>query len=111
MTDHWLASTARHRFTDLVDAAVDGRPQFIHRRDGREVVVVSREYFEQIKPTLKSVLLQDGFAEDDDEFDHFIQEARAIFGQSLGPRESQMETLNETRSRHRRRKSSTEEKP
>ena len=38
--DVWKAAEARHRFSDLVDAAVEGHPQFVRRRDGREVVVV-----------------------------------------------------------------------
>lgn len=111
MTDSWLASTARHQFTDVVDAAIEGRPQFIHRRDGREVVVVSREYYEKTKRTLKDVLLQDGFAEDDDEFDTFIQEARSISSQSFIPRELQIEKLDNAHSRHRRRKPSPKETP
>src|SRR6516225_2491642 len=57
MTDTWQAGAARHSFSKLVDAAVDGHPQFVRRRDGREVVVVSKEYYERTKPGLKSVLL------------------------------------------------------
>jgi prevent-host-death family protein len=49
--DVWQAAEARHRFSELVDAAVEGHPQFVRRRDGQEVVVVSRDYFEQTKPT------------------------------------------------------------
>ncbi len=37
------AAAARNRFTDIIDAAVGGEPQFVQRRDGKEVVVVSRE--------------------------------------------------------------------
>ncbi len=42
MSDHWQAAVARHRFSELVDAAVEGRPQFVRRRDGQEIVVVSK---------------------------------------------------------------------
>lgn len=108
MADSWLASTARHQFTDVVDAAIEGRPQFIHRRDGREVVVVSREYYEKTKRTLKDVLLQDGFAEDDDDFDSLLQEARVTLSHSFTPRIFEMETPKDVRPRHRRRKPLTE---
>lgn len=77
MPDEWQAAEARNRFTDLVDAAVHGHPQFVKRRDGREVVVVSREYFEKTRPTLKSYLLTEGVTEDgDDAFDRAIGEIR-----------------------------------
>ena len=78
MTDHWQASDARHRFTNVVDAAVKGEPQFVRRRDGREVVVVSREYFEKTRPNLKTYLLTQGVAEaDEDAFDRAMNEIRA----------------------------------
>jgi prevent-host-death family protein len=67
MTKIWQAAQAGYQFSDLVNAAVKGEPQFIARRDGTQVVVVSRDYFEQTKPTLKSVLLTKGYAEDDDD--------------------------------------------
>lgn len=76
--DIWLASEAQQRFSDLVDAAVEGRPQFVQRPDGREAVVVSREYFEQTKPNLKSFLLNAGYAADeDDAFDAALREVRS----------------------------------
>jgi prevent-host-death family protein len=49
MTDNWRAAQARARFAELVDAAIQGRPQFIRRRDGHEVVLVSRDYFDWAK--------------------------------------------------------------
>lgn len=56
MPDSWQAAAARHHFSEVIDAAVEGRPQFVRRRDGHEVVVVSKEYFEKNKPDLKSYL-------------------------------------------------------
>jgi prevent-host-death family protein len=77
MAGAWQAAEARNRFSQLVDAAVEGQSQFIRRRDGREVVVVSREYFENTKPSLKSYLLTAGYAdEDDDAFDVALRGAR-----------------------------------
>lgn len=67
MTKIWQAAHARHQFSELVNAAVAGEPQFIARRDGTQVVVVSRDYFEQTKPTLKTILLTKGYAEDHDD--------------------------------------------
>jgi prevent-host-death family protein len=73
----WQVPEARQRFSELLDAAVDGEPQFIRRRDGREVVVVSRELFDKIKPNLKNYLLTAGYAEDaDDAFDVAMRTAR-----------------------------------
>ncbi len=78
MTAHWQASEARHRFANLVDAAVKGEPQFVTRSDGREVVVVSREYFEKTRPTLKTYLLNEGVADEgEDAFDRALQDIRA----------------------------------
>ncbi len=85
--DVWQAAEARHRFSEVVDAAVDGHPQFVRRRDGREVVVVSREYFNQTKPNLKSYLLGAGYAdEQDDAFDEAMQGVRSDSGSLLQPR-------------------------
>lgn len=76
MSDTWRAAEARRRFTDLVDAAVSGEPQFIRRRDGSEVVLVSREYFEKTKPNLKSYLMTAGYAEKEDAFDVAMRDVR-----------------------------------
>lgn len=74
MANTWQASSARHRFTDLVDAAVEGEPQFVKRRDGREVVVVSREYYDKTQPTLASYLLASGVAANgEDALDRALQ--------------------------------------
>ena len=75
MTKTWQASDARQHFADLVEAAVHGEPQFVTRRDGKEVVVVSRSYFDKTRPTLKDYLLTAGFAEDgEDAFDRAMRE-------------------------------------
>lgn len=87
MADTWQAAAARHRFSELVDAAVDGRPQFVRRRDGREVVVVSKEYFEQTRPNLKTALLSFRFGQRGDSFDRALSEARSVAGAALQPRD------------------------
>lgn len=85
-TDQWQASTARHQFSRVVDAAVAGRPQFVVRRDGREVVVVSKEYYERTKPDLKSVLLNFKFShQDDGSFDAALAEGRRLVGKVFTP--------------------------
>ncbi|HEY6430526.1 MAG TPA: type II toxin-antitoxin system prevent-host-death family antitoxin [Acetobacteraceae bacterium] len=89
MTDTWQAAAARHRFSELVDAAVEGRPQFVRRRDGREVVVVSKEYFEQTRPNLKTALLSFRFGQRGDAFDRALGEARAVAGAALRPRDGE----------------------
>ena len=86
MDDTWQAGVARHRFSELVDAAVEGRPQFVRRRDGREVVVVSKEYYERTRPSLKSVLMAHHFGERGDEFDQALEEARDSLGATVTPR-------------------------
>jgi hypothetical protein len=81
----WQAAVARHRFSEVVDAAVAGRPQFVRRRDGKEVVIVSREYFERTRPDLKSVLLSFQFGEPGDAFDQALDEARGLIGAAFMP--------------------------
>ncbi len=74
----WQATKARGAFSEIVDAAVDGEPQLIRRRDGKEAVVVSRDYFEATRPSLKAYLLAAGYAEDDeDEFDRALRDVRS----------------------------------
>ena len=75
MVANWQAADARHRFSDVVDAAVAGEPQVVRRRDGREVVVVSKECFERTRPNLKTALLNNGYAGDEeDEFDRAMRQ-------------------------------------
>ena len=77
MANTWQAAEARHRFSEIVDAAVEGQAQFVKRRDGKEVVVVSRDYFEKTRPTLKTYLLTEGFAADgEDAFDKAMRDIR-----------------------------------
>jgi prevent-host-death family protein len=102
MSDVWQAGAARHRFSELVDAAVDGRPQIIRRRDGREVVVVSKDYYERTKPNLRSVLLSHRFGERGDMFDTALEEARATLGTTLAPEDFRLESRGDDRSGHRR---------
>lgn len=103
-SDRWQAAAARHRFGDVVAAAVAGRPQFIRRRDGQEVVVVSREHFEKTKANMQSFLLTAGYAEDtDDVFDRAVRDARALAGGTLKPRHQNMEHFGDEHPGHRQR--------
>lgn len=104
MPDSWQAAAARHHFSDIVDAAVEGRPQFVRRRDGHEVVVVSKEYFEKTRPNRQSYLLTAGYADDDDEFDRILQDIRASGDTVFGPRGLPEETPRNVGPRHRRSK-------
>jgi prevent-host-death family protein len=77
---NWQAAAARNRFTEIIDAAVAGEPQFVQRRDSKEVVVVSREYFDSTKPNMKLYLLNAGYAgEGEDQFDAIMEDVRAGF--------------------------------
>jgi hypothetical protein len=77
---NWQAAVARNRFTDIINGAVAGEPQFVQRRDGKEVVVVSREYFEITKPNIKSYLLNAGYSgEGEDQFDACMEDVRGGF--------------------------------
>jgi len=77
MSDNWQAAQARQRFSEIVDAAVEGKPQFIRRRDGHEVVLVSRDYFDRTKMNLKTYLLSAGYAGDEpDVFDQAMRDVR-----------------------------------
>jgi prevent-host-death family protein len=77
MTDSWQAAQARAHFSEIVDAAIEGKPQFIRRRDGHQVVLVSLDYFDRTKQNLKSYLLTGGYADDEpDAFDEAMKTAR-----------------------------------
>ena len=83
----WQASAARNRFSDIIDAAVAGEPQFVQRRDGKEVVVVSRDYFDRTKPDIRTYLLNAGYAgEGEDQFDTIMEAVRAGFPDLLAGR-------------------------
>ncbi len=49
--------------------------------------MVSKEYFEQTRPDLKSVLLSFRFGERGDELDELLNEARAVAGRAFIPRD------------------------
>jgi prevent-host-death family protein len=72
----WQATKARGAFAEIIEAAVAGTPQLIRRRDGKEVVVVSRDYFEANKPNLRDYLLTSGYAEEHDAFDDALRIVR-----------------------------------
>jgi prevent-host-death family protein len=74
----WKASLAKARLPEIIDAAVTGEPQLIERRDGKEVVVVSKDHFERTRPNLKTVLLENTYAgEGEDEFDQILLDIRS----------------------------------
>jgi prevent-host-death family protein len=104
MSDVWQAATARHRFSELVDAAMEGRPQLVRRRDGREVVVVSKEYYERTKPNLKTVLLSLRFGDRGDEFESVLDQARSSLAESLTPNAFNPENKGDSYPRHKRAK-------
>ena len=59
----------------MIQAAVEGRPQYLTRDDGCEVVVVSREQYAHAGSRLKEFLLREGFAEEgDDTLDRALRE-------------------------------------
>jgi len=103
-SDVWQAAAARHRFSEVVDAAVKGRPQFVRRRDGREVVIVSKEYFDLTEPNLKSVLLSIRFGERGDAFDQLLNEARSTIGSAFQPRNLSRDDPNADDPGHQRTK-------
>jgi prevent-host-death family protein len=102
MSDVWQAAAARHRFSELVEAAVEGRPQFVRRRDGREVVVVSKEYYERTKPSLKTVLLSLRFGHRGDEFDSALEKAAGHLAASLTPHAFSPEHKDDNHPGHKR---------
>jgi len=81
----WQTTRARAAFAEIVDAAVEGTPQLIRRRDGKEVVMVSGDYFEANKPNFRDYLLTAGYAEEHDEFDDAMQSVRATRSATFGP--------------------------
>lgn len=85
----WPASIARTKFADIFDGAMAGQPQFATHRDGSEVVVVSRRYFEDTRPNVKTFLLRSGYegkGEGEAEFDDIMQGVRGSTSGMLGVR-------------------------
>jgi prevent-host-death family protein len=72
----WQATRARESLPDIIDAAVDGTPQLVRRRDGKAVVVVSKDYFDRTQPNLRDYLLKSGYAADHDAFDDALRKVR-----------------------------------
>ena len=83
----WQASAARNRLSEIIDQAVAGDPQFIERRDGKEVVVVSRDYFDRTKGNLKTFLLHETYAgPGEEEFDAIMEGIRPGTASVFSPR-------------------------
>jgi PHD/YefM family antitoxin component YafN of YafNO toxin-antitoxin module len=74
----WQFTKARANLSDVFDRAL-AEPQVIRHRNGDEVVIVSRKYFEDTKPTLKHALLasRGSGEQDDDPFDAALARIRA----------------------------------
>ena len=72
----WQASQAGSAFADIIDAAAEGDPQLIRRRDGKDVVIVSRAWFDAHRPNLRDYLLTAGYAEAHDAFDDAMDRVR-----------------------------------
>ncbi len=73
----WQASKARSALAGIIGAAVEGSPRLIRRRDGKEVVIVSRAYFEANRRTPRDYLLTAGYADDHDAVDDALRPVRA----------------------------------
>jgi len=83
----WQASQARSRLGDIIDRAVSGYPQFIERRDGKEVVVVSREHFDRMTPDFKDYLLKSGYeGSGEEDFDRIMEGIRGETAGLFAPR-------------------------
>jgi prevent-host-death family protein len=85
----WQASDARVRFPELIDGAMAGVPQVVRRRNGAEVVLVSRAYFDATRPNLRDFLLASAGAGTDEEEDRLaaaIRSVRATGAMGVAPR-------------------------
>jgi len=83
----WQAAQARHQFSDLVARAAAGQPQVVRRRDGTEVVVLSRAAYDQVRPRLGEYLLTHGYADLDDPGERLVEQALRV-AQGRAPRSS-----------------------
>ncbi len=83
MANSWQVAEARRHFADVIDAASHGEPQFIARRDGSEVVVVSKSYFNATRPNLRTALLANAFGSRGDMLDQALSEAREVLGAAV----------------------------
>jgi prevent-host-death family protein len=85
----WSASDARHQLAEVMQRALAGEPQTIRHRSGGEVVVISKNDYDRIKPTLKDFLLRSaGAAGDDDDaaFQEALQRVRATGAAGFTPK-------------------------
>jgi hypothetical protein len=85
----WAATEARVHFPELIEGAMAGVPQVVRRRDGAEVVLVSRAYFDATRPNLRDFLLASAGAGTDEEEDRLaeaIRGVRATGSMGLAPR-------------------------
>ena len=83
----WQAAQARHQFSDLLARAAAGEPQVVRRRDGTEVVVLSRDAYERVRPRLGEYLLTHGYADLDDPGERLVEQALRV-AQGHAPRSS-----------------------
>ena len=74
----WQAAQARHQFSDLVARAAAGEPQVVRRRDGTEVVVLSRAAYDRVRPRLGEYLLTHGYADLDDPEERLVEQALRV---------------------------------
>ena len=85
----WQSSVARGKLGEIIEQAAAGNPQFIQRRDGKQVVVVSRDYFEHTKANLRTFLLNEGYSgAGEDAFDAIMDDIRASTAGAFSPRGS-----------------------
>jgi hypothetical protein len=52
-----LAGSARESLSDIIEGAIAGTPRVLKRGDEQEVVVVSRNYDERTRPSLRDRIL------------------------------------------------------
>ncbi len=83
----WQFADARAQLSDVFELALV-QPQIIQHRNRSETVLVSRDYFERTKPTLKSALLESRGAgeQEDDPFEAALAQVRANGATVLSPR-------------------------
>lgn len=83
----WQFTEARANLSDVFERAMV-EPQVIQHRNGTQAVLVSREYFDANKPTLKRALLDSrGVGEqDDDPLEAALAKVRASGATVVSPR-------------------------
>ncbi len=91
MSDTWLETSAHEHFTELADAAGGNRPQFIRRRNGQVLILISKASLDQAcldairskNPAILNIPADEpsGTAPDDAP-DNAYAEARGLLGAS-----------------------------